>query len=83
MAVVAFFVFASALAASVAVFWLTLAPAMPRIVALLRDGADTGVDMDVGTGAPRATAWTVSEPRLRERVRTVTVAAHPKWREAA
>lgn len=79
MAVVAFFVFASALAASVAVFWLTLAPAMPRIVALLRDGADMSMD----TATPRATAWTVSEPRLRERVRTVTVAAHPKWREAA
>lgn len=75
MAVVAFLVFASALAASVAVFWLTLAPAMPRIVALLRDGVDPA--------APQVIEWIVSEPRLRARVRTVTVAATSKWRAAA
>ena len=33
MAVVSFLVFASAFAASLAVFYLTLAPALPRIVA--------------------------------------------------
>ncbi len=72
MAIVGFLVFASALAASLAVFWLTLAPALPRIVALLRDGAVT----------PQS-AWAVSEPRLRARVRTVSVAARPKLRAAA
>jgi hypothetical protein len=75
MAVVGFLVFASALAASMAVFWLTLAPALPRIVALLRDGVDPV--------APQGTARLVSEPRLRARVRTVKVVATPKWRAAA
>ena len=75
MAVVGFLVFASAFAASVAVFWLTLAPALPRIVALLRDGVDPM--------AARAPAWIVSEPRLRARVRTVSAVARPKLRAAA
>ncbi len=75
MAVVGFLVFASALAASVAVFWLTLAPAMPRIFSLLRDGIDPV--------APQAKVWVVSEPRLRARVRMVTVVAHPQRRAAA
>jgi hypothetical protein len=75
MAVVGFLVFASAFAASVAVFWFTLAPALPRIVFLLRDGVDPM--------ATRAPAWIVSEPRLRARVRTVTAVARPKLRAAA
>ena len=72
MTVVAFLIFASAFAASVSIFWSTLAPAVPRIVALLRDGVD-----------PVTSPWIVSEPRLRARVRTVTVVARPKLREAA
>jgi hypothetical protein len=74
VAVVGFLVFASALAASIAVFWLTLAPALPRIVAMLRDGVDPMAGRN---------AWIVSESRIRARVRTVTVAARPKLREAA
>ena len=72
MAVVGFLVFASALAASISVFWLTLAPALPRIAAILRDGA-----------TPVQPAWAVSEPRLRARGRIVSVAARPKLRAAA
>lgn len=75
MAVVGFLVFASAFAASVAVFWLTLAPAMPRIVALLRDG--------VNPGTSAVPAMIVSEARLRARTRTVTQVARPQWRAAA
>lgn len=75
MAVVGFLVFASALAASIVVFWLTLAPALPRIVALLRDGVDP-----VANGATFAT---LSAPRVRARVRAVTSIAQPSWRAAA
>lgn len=75
MAVVGFLVFASALAASISVFWLTLAPAMPRIVALLRDGVDPTV-----SAVP---AVIVSEARLRARTRTVAQVARPQWRAAA
>lgn len=75
MVVVGFLVFASALAASLAVFWFTLAPAMPRIVALLRDRvdpADMAVPMTV-----------VGEARLRVRVQAVLPVARPAWRAAA
>ena len=82
MAVVGFMVFAGALTASLAVFWLTLVPALPRIVAILRDGP-----------TPMQFAWPVtephlgqirrSEPRLRARMQTATLAARPKLRAAA
>ena len=75
MAFVGFLVFASALAASVAVFWLTLVPAMPRIVALLRDGADP-VPFAVPVGF-------VSEARLRAPTRKATLVPRPQWRAAA
>jgi hypothetical protein len=75
MAVVSFLVFASAFAASIAVFLLTLVPALPRIVSILRDGASP-----VPAKPP---VWTVSEARLRARVRAATVMTQPKWREAA
>ena len=68
--VTSFVVFASAFAASAAVFWLTLAPAMPRIVALLRHGVDPVFDA--------RPAVTVSEPRGRARVRTLAVTAVPR-----
>ncbi len=76
MAVAAFLVFASAFAASVAVFWLTLAPAMPRIVALLRDGVDP---------ATRQMSFSFSfhAPRARLQPRAVPVVARPKLRAAA
>lgn len=75
MAVVGFLVFASAFAASLAVFWLTLVPALPRIMSLLRDGVDPATT--------RAAAWIVTEPRLRARMRTVSAVARPKLRAAA
>lgn len=70
MMVTGFLVFASAFAASAAVFWLTLAPAMPRIVALLRDGVEPV------TGA--RPMLSVSEARVRARVRLVPVTAVPR-----
>ncbi len=75
MALVGFLVFASAFAASVAVFWLTLVPALPRIVALLRDGVDPV--------SPAVAVFIVSEARLRARTRTVTSVSRPQWRAAA
>lgn len=75
MAVVGFLVFASALAASISVFWLTLVPALPRIVALLRNSVDP-----VTSAVPSVV---VSEGRLRARARTVTQVARPQWRAAA
>lgn len=75
MAVVGFMIFTSALGASIAVFWLTLAPAMPRIVALLRDGVDPM--------APRPAFAIVAEPRNRVRARTTTFVAQSTWRVAA
>ena len=75
MAIVAFLVFASALAASIAVFCLTLAPAVPRIVAMLRDGVDP-----VANGSTFAT---FSDPRVRVRARLVTSVPQPAWRAAA
>lgn len=74
MAVIGFLVFANALAASIAVFWLTLAPAVPRIVAMLRDGADP---------VAACSFVTVSEARVRARARMVPPVAQPFWREAA
>lgn len=73
-AIFGFLAFAAALAASLGVFWFTLVPALPRIVALLRDGVD-----------PRfvpARVVLVSEQRLRAQVATVA-SARPAWREAA
>lgn len=75
MAFVGFLVFASALTASVAVFWLTLVPALPRIAAILRDG--------VGPFSPAVPVLIVSEARLRARTRTVTHLSRPQWRAAA
>ena len=74
MAGIVFLVFASALAASVAVLWSSLAPAMPRIVALLRDGVDPA--------APHHT-YVVTEPRLRARVLAAQTVARPARRAAA
>ena len=75
MAIVAFLVFASALAASIAVFWLTLAPALPRIVAMLSERVDPVADS--------LTFATFSEPRVRVRTRMVTSVSRPAWRAAA
>lgn len=75
MMVTGFLVFASAFAASGAVFWLTLAPAMPRIVSLLRHGIDPVMD-----ARPRVT---VSEPRGRVRVRMLPVTALPRQAQRA
>lgn len=75
MAIVEFLVFAAALAASLAVFGLTLVPEVPRIVALLRYGVDP-------VREPRVTI--LSEPRLRARVAVVSrAAARPDCRAAA
>lgn len=74
MAFVGFLVFASAFATSIAVFWFTLVPALPRIAALLRDGA---------APIPTAPAVIVSEARLRARVRATAPSARPRWRAAA
>ena len=75
MALVGFLVFACALAASLAVFWTTLVPALPRIVAILRDGVDP-----VASTAP---AFIVSEARLRSRVRMAPPVVLQGWRAAA
>lgn len=75
MAVVGFLVFASAFAASIAVFWFTLAPALPRIIAILRDGADP-------LAAPQIQA-TVREPRLRVRVTSAPTLVRAQLRAAA
>ena len=74
MAVVGFLVFASALAASIAVFWFTLVPALPRILAILRDRVDPVASAKIAV---------VSEARLRTRVRAVVPVAQPLWRAAA
>lgn len=75
MAVIGFAVFAAALTASLAVFAVTLAPALPRIVSLLRDGVDPAF-------VPARVTF-ISEPRLRMRVATVRSVAQATWREAA
>jgi hypothetical protein len=75
MAVVGFLVFASAFAASIAVFWFTLMPALPRIVAILRDGADPVV-------APQMQA-VIREPRLRARAMPAPMLARTPLRAAA
>ena len=75
MAFVSFLVFASAFAASLAVFYLTLAPALPRIVAILRDGADPLAALQ--------TQVTVREPRLRVRGTTAPALARTPLRAAA
>lgn len=75
MAVVGFLVFASAFAASVAVFWVTLVPALPRIVAILRDGVDP---------VPALHAYgAVREPRLRTRMATAPLPSRRPHRAAA
>lgn len=70
MMVTGFLVFASAFAASAAVFWQTLAPAMPRIVSLLRDGVEPV------TGA--RPMLSVNEARVRARARLAPVTAVPR-----
>lgn len=74
MMVTGFLVFASAFAASAAVFWQTLAPAMPRIVSLLRDGVEPV------TGA--RPMLTVSEARARARARARLVPVTAVHRQA-
>jgi hypothetical protein len=71
MMVTGILVFAGAFAASASVFWLTLVPALPRIVALLRDGVDPVI-------ASRP-VLTVSEPRIRVRVRMVPTPTAPRF----
>ena len=71
---IVFLVFASAFAASVGVLWSSLAPAMPRIVALLRDSVDPKAQQP---------AYIVSEPRLRARVGAMQPMVRPSWRAAA
>lgn len=75
MAVVGFLVFASALAASIFVLWSTLAPALPRIVAILSDGVDRP--------AWGYTFEKVNEPRNRIVARTATLVTRPSFRVAA
>ena len=62
MMVMDFVVFAAAFAASLWVFGVTLMPAMPRIVALLRGQADPAL--------VRQPALILSENRLRARIRS-------------
>lgn len=74
VALVATLVFALALAASVMVFLSTLIPAWPRIVMLLRHGADAEV--------PLPPQPVVS--RLRPTIRPIPVrSVQPAWRVAA
>lgn len=61
MMVMGFLVFAAAFAMSAWVFAFTLAPAMPRIVALLREGVDPAL--------VRQPALVLSENRVRSRSR--------------
>lgn len=75
MMAIDFLIFASALAASVMVFWLTLVPALPRIVAILRDGVDPAL-------AERH-VLVVSELRVRARMRALPVSVPRGWRAAA
>ena len=75
MAVVGFLVFAIAFAASMVVFCGTLVPALPRILALLRDGDDPIVN--------GASFTTFSAPRVRARVRMAPALVQPSWRAAA
>jgi len=70
MMVTEFLIFASAFAASSYVFWQTLMPAMPRIVALLTVGVDP-----VRAERPMLS---VSEPRGRARLRTAPTTAAPR-----
>lgn len=78
MAVIAVLVFASALAVSLAVIWLTLLPALPRISALLRTGADR-----IAT-PPGATLLKDFRPRPCAREMAVPEAIQPPpWRAAA
>lgn len=75
MAVLGMLVFASALAASGAVFAFTLVPALPRIVALLRSGVD-----------PLLTAQPVlnlNDRRPRARIRPMTPVRIQSYRAAA
>jgi hypothetical protein len=76
MTIMGLLVFAAAFATSAWVFAFTLAPAMPRIVALLRYGADP---------APiRQPALILTENRVRARVRpTLAQAERMKLRAAA
>lgn len=75
MAVVDFLVFAAALSASLAVFGLTLVPAVPRIVSLLRNGVDPAF-------VPARVTF-VSQPRPSARIVALPSASRPAWREAA
>lgn len=72
-AVITTLVFLSALGVSLAVLIGTLVPAFPRIVAVLRDGSD----------AKAPAVATISEPRLRARIRASSVQAPATWRAAA
>lgn len=73
MTMLGLLVFGSAFAASAAVFWYTLVPAMPRIVAILRDG----VDPHAPVGARRPAIAVISEPRLRARIPVAVAPARP------
>jgi hypothetical protein len=75
--VMGFLVFATAFAVSAWVFAFTLAPAMPRIAALLRDGVDPAALV-------RQPALVLNENRVRSRPRPVQVQpARPMLRAAA
>lgn len=75
MAVVSFLIFASAFAVSIAVLWASLAPAMPRIVSILRNGEDV-----VGLGNRVAIE---GDFRVRSRVWAPTPPVRSHWRAAA
>lgn len=76
VAMIGYLVFLSAFVASVAVLASTLVPALPRIVALLRDGVDPV--------AMAARVTIVSEPRLRVRVAAMVQSpARSEYRAAA
>jgi hypothetical protein len=54
---------------------MTLAPALPRIISILRDGVDPS--------APSYAAATIREPRLRNRAQAVPVPLRTVRRAAA
>lgn len=75
MTILTMLVFAAAFSASARVFAFTLAPALPRIVALLRGEGDPAP-------APRP-MLVISEDRVRARVRSAAIARSYPLREAA
>ena len=74
MAIVGFLVFASAFIASISVLWLTLSPAMPQIVLILKKGEP---------GRTRSHEIFVVESRVKTRTSSVRAMVRPSLRAAA